>query len=128
MSAIGKIEPRAAGFTLLEMLVVLAVLGLISALAFPAAERAQLGQRFEGDAATLEARLHAARAAAIASSAPRVLEPGKLDGGSRVETPGESIVFYPDGSARGGALVLSAGRRSRRYTIDPGSGEVAVAR
>lgn len=128
MSATGKTEPRVAGFTLLEMLVVLAVLGLISALAFPAVERAQQGQRFVGDAATLEARLHAARAAAIVSGSPRVLEPGEFDGGSRVEATGENIVFYSDGSARGGILVLSAGRRSRRYTIDAGSGEVVVAR
>lgn len=128
MSATGKTELRVAGFTLLEMLVVLAVLGLISALAFPAVERAQVGQRFAADTATFEARLYAARAAAIASGAPRVVETGKLGGGSQVEASGQSIVFFPDGSARGGILILSAGKRSRRYTIDAGTGEVVVAR
>ena len=127
MLATGRTELPENGLTLLEMLVVLAILGFISALAYPAIDRSLVGQRFASDAAELETRLHSARAAAIASGTPRVVDAGELDGGSRIATSGPNIVFYPDGSSRGGALLLTAGTRTRRYKVDSVNGEVAVS-
>lgn len=128
MSATGRTELPETGFTLLEMLVVLAILGFISALAYPAVDRSLESQRFASDTDALETRLYAARAAAIATGTPHVVEPGRFEDGSLVTTSRQSIVFFPDGSSRGGILLLSAEARTRRYRVNDTNGEVVVSK
>ena len=68
MSAIGRTDGQ-HGFTLIEMLVVMAILALISSLAFPALERRIAAQRIESEAARIGAELRSAQASAIARDA-----------------------------------------------------------
>jgi len=116
------------GFTLLEMLVVLAIAALIASLEFPAVERALGREKFRTAAAGIEARLHAARAAAIAGGAPARFDAGELPQGLTLAAPGGAIVFHPDGSANGGELALSDGMRNFRLAIDGPTGRIAAAR
>ena len=130
MSATGRTE---RGFTLIEMLVVLTVLALVSSLAFPAVERAFARERFRAAGAELEQRLHAARASAIAGGTATRFDPGALPQGLALDGPRGGIVFYPDGSANGGQLVLGAvntdgGPRQFRLAIDGVTGRIARLR
>ncbi|VXD01401.1 pilus assembly FimT family protein [Sphingomonas sp. 8AM] len=132
MSAIG--EPRVAaaqsGYTLLEALVVLAILGLVAGIGFPQIDRALRLQSAREGAARLERALHGARA-----TAPRRSEAVRFvvtpDGhgfgyGERLErlpddlvaaSPEGDIVFFPDGSAHGGTLELRGSDLVRGWRI-----------
>ena len=118
------------GFTLIEMLVVLAVLALISSLAFPAVERAFARERFRAAGADLEMRLHAARDTAITRGQVTRFDPGAVPQGLALAGPRTGIVFYPDGSATGGQLVLGAvagegtAPRQFRLAVDGATGRI----
>lgn len=116
------------GFTLVEMLAVLAITAVVSAVAFPAIERAEKTVALRQTQALLEADLRIARGQALASGAPTRLAIGRagdvygwqggpvrrLPGGVRLQaTGGGGPGFFADGSARAGVLVLStdSGRR-----------------
>jgi len=126
-----------AGFTLIEALVVLAVVGLLSALAFPAIDRARTAIMARAARAEQTHILLAARANALRYDRPFVLEamprgagvsvapetaPGQA--GDRASAPAAAgvlqsaaitsieitprrIVFYPDGSSSGGSIRLT---------------------
>jgi general secretion pathway protein H len=126
MSAAG--EP--AGFTLLEMLVILAILALVSGIAFPALDKAMRRQAFQADAVRVDTVLRRARAAAIArgtSVRVRAGEGGhalagegaaeRLAGAARVTLPAAGLAFYADGSASGGAVALRDGRLAARWRV-----------
>lgn len=121
MSATGKSE---AGFTLLEMLVVLAVTALVSGLGWPVAERAIAGAQFRAIAAGAEAELIETRARAISASAPATFTPPHGTEGARWSLPRGGIVFHPDGSASGGEVSLMLEGRKLRFTIDGATGAV----
>lgn len=130
------------GFTLIEMLVVLAVTALIGALAFPAIERSLRGQAFESAADATELGLRQARADAIRSGQPTrfALGPDRRsivrEGGLPVDLPAaiaitlptQGITFFGDGTSTGGTLALTGSGRERRLAVDPGSGAVAMLR
>ena len=124
------------GFTLIEMLVVLTVIGLIAA---AAAQR--IGHRPAGlireeaearlDLALDTARREASRTGAVQSVDPAALIPGATLAGSLPPPPGASppasagmILVYPDGSSNGG--VVTAGGRAVA-TIDWLTGEALDA-
>lgn len=128
------LEPR--GFTLIEMLVVLAIAGLLAGLAFPVIERSQRRTQFEQASATLSLGVRAARADALRIGdrvVLRVIEDGRvLSVGStlsqrlpqdvRLIAEPQTIVFFADGSATGGVLTLVAPGKSLRLSIDPATG------
>lgn len=136
MSAAGE----RTGFTLIEMLVVLAVTALIAGLAFPAIERSLRGQAFESAADAMELGLRQARADAIRSGrATRLaLSPDRhailREGGAPVELPAaiavslptQGILFFGDGTATGGTIAMTGSGRRRQLAVDPGSGAVAT--
>ena len=122
-----------AGFTLLEALVVLAIVGLLSSLAFPAIDRANVAIASRAARSEPRSILLAARAGALRLNRPFALEAnrtgtglmldqneagasGRIPGqtglqGSRAETRIEltpkRILFYPDGSSTGGRIRLT---------------------
>jgi general secretion pathway protein H len=134
--------PRPNGFTLIEALVVLAVVGMVAGLAFPAMERARtaLGVRHAREqalAALADARTRAVRTgtqAAVSAMAggtavginDRPAYPLGSDGDARIEAAPARIVFYADGSATGGELRITAAGARTILTVASDTGLVSV--
>lgn len=122
-------HPDSAGFTLVEMLVVLTVLGL--AAAFMAGRLAAEPGRFAGErqVAMLERAAAEARAAAIRSGRPVALDAGALVADASLAAPvfaaGGSLVFYPDGSSTGGTIEVAG---APALAVDWLTGETERAR
>ncbi|KFN51328.1 type II secretion system protein XpsH [Arenimonas composti] len=143
---------RQRGFSLLEIVVVIALIAMLAGIAAATIGRAMPGQQLRGSARELATQLRFTRAQAIASGREQVFE---LDLGSRawrgaggrsgrVPEDFELIVttardprpqrevavvrFFPDGAATGGRIVLQY--RDAAWRIDIGwlTGEVKLAR
>jgi general secretion pathway protein H len=131
---------NARGFTLLEMLVVIGVLGLIGGIAFPALDRAVQAQTFQTVTAQADLAIRTARADAIRTGATIAVTPiddqtfGVAIGGRTLRAAGvqieqpETLRFFSDGTSTGGTIQLSAGRRRFRIMIDPQTGVVTSGR
>lgn len=139
-----------AGFTLLEMLVVLAILGLVAALALPSLRRPPDSLRLEVATRTLASALRFSRAQAIARNADvvltihadrRIFESStgsviKLDQEISVEMifaaperrgrAAGAIRFFPDGTSSGGEIVLTLDKRRARVSINWLTGEARL--
>jgi general secretion pathway protein H len=141
---------REGGFTLIEMLAVVAVLGLAVVLVTSRGPARPRGMDLRASAAELAETMRAARARAIAGNrTERVLVSAAdhavqgADGSLRrlpadigitfhaltgpVDVPAMAISFAPDGSSSGGAVELSSG--GRRLLVRAGwlAGQVRVA-
>lgn len=143
---------RSAGFTLLEMLVVLAIIAAGSLLAMAAFGDGLRGARLHSAAKEVAAQMRFTRALAIASGVPQefVIDPaarawrapkgrhGRLpDTGELVftgarelqPTAGQGAVrFFPDGAATGGRLRLAANGGGWDVDVAWLTGEVRVRR
>jgi len=141
-----------AGFTLLEMLVVLALIAAASVLAMAAFGDGLRGARLQAAAKEVAAQLRFTRAVAISTGAPQdfVIDPrarawrapngrhGRLpDTGELVftgardlgPTAGEGAVrFFPDGAASGGRVRLAASGGGWDVDVAWLTGEVRVRR
>lgn len=140
----------AAGFTLLELLVVLVILGLTVTLAVPMFTHAMPGVEARAAARDVAAMLRAAHSLAIAGNR-EVTVAVDLDrrtvelAGARsrtiakgigigLYTAAEELIdrgagrirFYPDGTSTGGRVRLSAGERKYDVVVDWISGSVKV--
>ena len=142
---------REAGFTLIEIIVTLAILGLALVLivGYKPPWSGALGLR--GTAAELAAQLRLARSEAVLRNRPVAFEvdmaahqfrigqraarqlPLRLDivlltiaGEQRDATKGD-IRFNPDGSSTGGRITLADGARKMAVGVDWLSGRVTVA-
>lgn len=123
MSAIGRTEQ--AGFTLVEMLVVLAVTALVAGLSFPALERVQAGQQLRQSASRLEAELLQTRARAIAlDETLRFAASASLPRDGVTGLPPKGLFFYRDGSSNGAMLSVSMAAGQMRLAVDPATGAV----
>lgn len=129
-----------SGFTLLEMLVVLAIAGLIAGLIYPQVATASFALRQRLAREHVASGVEAARAMALRSGAPVALAAtddgtGLLVAGARrialdptgqlrVTLRPQSIVFYPDGSTTGGELVLGTGSGAARFAVSATGGRL----
>lgn len=135
-----------AGFTLLEMLAVIVVLGLALALIVPRlpGPSPEVTLRMAGD--RVQGALRLARSEAIAAdrAVGVTFYPGegtfRIDGASAVRLPDGSaiaepagggssgglirVAFAPDGSGAGGPIQLSAGEKTETIRIDWLTGRV----
>lgn len=142
---------RSAGFTLLELLVVLVLMVLVYSMAAPMFSTAKPGMELKGAARQLAAGLRKARSQAVTHKEPAALT---LDlEGRRFEVSGDkesyrlpptldltlftaqsearrgqvgAIRFYPDGSSTGGRVTLAVGQRKTHVNVDWLTGHVAI--
>jgi len=128
-----------SGFTLIEMLVTLAIAALIAGLGFPAIERALQHARFAQTASQLILVVRKASAAAIREGRRVSLQ--SADGSLRIWPEGHlerlgpdttvmmqprAISFFPDGSTSGGMIVLKASDRQFALRINAATGSIAT--
>jgi general secretion pathway protein H len=129
---------RQAGFTLIEMVVVLAVLGLV--LGFLGMQRPMRSARLEleGAARALTGALQLARSRAIAENRSVAVTIGPAsyawDGGTPHPLPARivardtgTIAFAANGSSSGGAITLQAGDRVAMVTVEWLTGRVSAS-
>lgn len=119
---------NSAGFTLIEMIVVIAVLGLVIAMLVQYGPLKDRWAATQGAAATVAAAMEQARGRAISSGAPvTVALPALPDWlGVAVSAPPGGIVFEPDGSATAARVVLDDGGRRITVATDWLTGRVSV--
>ena len=131
----------ASGYTLLELLVVLAVAGFIMAGVASYSTQSMPGTKLKSAAQRLADALRTAQATAVtdgtpvtvaisSSSGTYLVEPGgdatTLPSGTSLSFTPDSFLptklpgvrFFPDGSAAGGEIVFTAGGRSFHITVD----------
>ena len=149
----GRRAEVASGFTLLELIVALAVLALALAVVTPAIGRGTEGLRVRSEVASFAATLRHARELAISTQRPRRV---RIDGDTHrvtVVTPASDpqerevsetrslsprlavevleaaeVVFDARGGASGGAFRLSSGAIVYRVTVDRLTGRVRSVR
>ncbi len=147
----------AAGYTLVELLVVLAILGLITAIALPMFANALPGAELKAAARNLGADMRLARSRAIAGNRDVALSVdlperryavsgegperwlpeeitidvltarSELEGEDALRPRRARIRFFPDGSSTGGRVSLSRGGRTYHVGVDWLTGRVKVA-
>lgn len=119
-----------AGFTLLEILVVLVILGLTLLLAAPRTKRGAADQ--DTAVRRLVTVLEEARGRALDGARIERLDAAPLaaglPAGLRLAIQGPlPLRFYPDGSSSGGVLELVGEAGRSRLRIDPLTGRIGLA-
>jgi type II secretory pathway pseudopilin PulG len=128
---------------LLEVLVVLAILGVVLAVTVPLLARRNAGAAVAGAVTEIRAALRTARDAAIAESRPVAfrgddggfwidrhrygLGATSAESGVRVAVVGGSrISFFPSGGSSGGHIVVRGTTASREIAVDPLTGRAEL--
>jgi type II secretion system protein H len=135
---------NARGYSLLELLVVLAILGLIAALAVVPISASIDHMRLSDDARVLAGALREAREEALNQQRDIALTidaqtPNKIasSSGGRWTLSGDSIVsltgahafaFHADGTASGGAFRIARGSAHAELRIDDVTAAIEVAK
>src|SRR5271163_621303 len=124
------------GFTLVELLVVLAIVGMTLAIAVPFFAGHVTGASINAATSEISAALHSARSTAIVEDRAVVFQ-GDGGGGYWLDrnhfslplmngaTPlrvavegGTQISFYPSGGSSGGRILVSSGNGQREIAVD----------
>jgi general secretion pathway protein H len=143
-------SPRAQGFTLLEMLAVILLIGIAAAAVSVSVTQGLASARINAASSELAAALRAARAQAIVKGAQQNFDvdtrsetylnlkrqPVALPKGLKLsmtsakdDQPNDHtgrIRFFPDGSSTGGRITLTSGKREWHIDVSWLTGEVRV--
>ncbi len=143
---------RARGFTLIEIVVVIALVGIVATVAGLSFARSLSGARIEAASRDLVAALRYTRGQAIVKRQQKVLEidlenntwqaPGKgtielpKDMELRLTTAQEELTgenkggirFFPDGSSTGGNIAVVLGEREWKINVGWLTGEISLDR
>ena len=127
------------GFTLLEMLVVLAIAALIAGIGFPRLQSQIAAQEWRTGVAAVTALLRTARAKALRSGqAARIAVTAdgtavRLDDGAALVLPravsvaaDQPLTVFGDGSASGGEVAVPGSGRTARIAVTPATGLVTA--
>ncbi len=119
------------GFTLVEVLVIVAILSLMAAIVFPSVERALRLQSFVESARRVELGLRSARAMAVGNGVPIQFQTSadrhgfnygdhrdRLPVSTTIELPDGGITFFADGSATGGQVEVIDGRLDQHLVVE----------
>lgn len=138
--AVGRL-PRGRGFTLLEMIVAIAIVGLLLAVSVPGTQRMYQSMQYRESLREVLAMLSTARREALDSGAPQdvQIEPEErrislndrqrqlpegfsiaVTAASELSGQGVAVIrFYPEGGSTGGDLDISSPTgRGVRITVD----------
>ncbi len=135
MSATGD----AGGFTLIEMLVVLAVAALIAGIGFPRLQAILSAQEWRTSVAAVTALLRDGRARALRSGVVAVVAVApdgrhvRLGDARDITLPDSitaatdrPVVFFADGSASGGVITIAGSGRTAQLRVASATGLVAA--
>lgn len=136
-----------AGFTLLETLVVVVIVALVAAIAWPRISTPSPSLLVRTTALRLAADLRSARADAMRTGATQTVtvdparrmvwqnedgRPRRLARAVRISVSGATgtgiVTFRPDGGSSGGDFVLAAGSQRTSVSVDWMTGTVSVGR
>jgi len=139
MSVTGR--RRDAGTTLIEALVVVAIMSLVTLIAFPRLQQTLLTLARRQTTFAVVEHLREARATAILKDQPvvfSVADNGRLygwrgatartGGGVYLRSANGPIAFFADGTSSGGSIWITANKRSYLVGVDAGNGAVGVLR
>ncbi|WP_291217404.1 GspH/FimT family pseudopilin [Dokdonella sp.] len=143
---------RVLGFTLIEIVVVIALIGIVAVVAALSFSRSLSGARIEAASRDLVAALRYTRGQAIVKGQQKVLEidlgantyqaPGKgsvelpKDMELRLTTAEQELTgdmkggirFFPDGSSTGGNIAVVLGQREWKINVGWLTGEISLDR
>lgn len=139
------------GFTLMEMLLVVAIMGIVLAIAPPLLSAAMPGVQLKSATRSIVAALRRTRSVAIASGKSAILEmniealQAKVTGDNRIIQLPESVEvsmvtadqevvsdqnanirFFPDGTSTGGRVTLRNGENGYAVDVDWLTGRIEV--
>jgi Tfp pilus assembly protein FimT len=117
------------GFTLVETLVIVAIVALISGLSFPSIDHMIDGAAFTSARSGIAAAAGEARARAIREDRPVAFTlPADLPRAARVDLAPSAIIWFADGTASGGAIALDFKSRHAALRIAPETGLIVWMR